>query len=191
VLQLNETTKVRIRPTEPVQGFVRVDYHHSNGSETGVSRTTAFLRLEDRSFVSPPPFELTSEQIDTLLTEYNSTEKNRSPFRRSMHVDALKRDDGTFDIRLDCEGFEVEALGAFLEALHEFSEGGDGETFLTMPVVRELEDPELMAELDRRMASVRDGTAKTLTLEEVLDQLKWDQLEPAESPESDNSEGNP
>jgi hypothetical protein len=101
-----------------------------------------------------------------------------------MHVDAEKRDDGTFDVWVSGEGFELDALGAFLESLREFS-GEEESTFLTLPVVRDLEDPELMAELDSRLAAVRDGTAKTVTLEEVLAQLKWDHLDSGRSEESD------
>jgi hypothetical protein len=174
MIQLSDTASVQIRPVEPVKGVVRVDFHYSNGEETGIARETAFLRLEDRTWASPVPYELMPEELEELIEEYNLSEKVPYPYKRTLYVHAVKQPDGTFNVGLEGEGFDDDALRLFLDALRTYNEVAE-DTFMTFPVVRELEDPELMAELDRRIQAIKDGTAKLISADEMLAgfQAKW------------------
>lgn len=80
-----------------------------------------------------------------------------------------KADDGTYTTVIVCKNFDQASLGNLLDTL---SDEGDESTFVDLPVIRELEDPDFMAELDRRIASIDDGTTKTYSMEEVFERLR-------------------
>ena len=92
-----------------------------------------------------------------------------------------KADDGTYTTVIVCKDFDFVALGELFDVLEdEVSET----TYVDLPVIRELQDPNFMEELDRRVASVKDGSTKTYSWEEVFGKLS----EEFPIPEEDDNE---
>lgn len=80
-----------------------------------------------------------------------------------------KQNDGNYTTVIVCKNYNLELLGSLIDLLGDQS---DESTFVDLPVIRELEDPDLMKELDRRIASIKDGTTKTYSMEEVFERLR-------------------
>ena len=80
-----------------------------------------------------------------------------------------KADDGTYTTVIVCKDFDLVALGELFDVLEDES---SETTYVDLPVIRELEDPKFMEELDRRIASIKDGSEKTYSMEEVMERLR-------------------
>ena len=93
----------------------------------------------------------------------------KSKKRTNMWISAEKQKDGKYSVIALGRNYSAAALGRLFDTLQMNAEDN---TFMTFPVIRELEDPELMAELDRRIKSIEDGTDKAIPLEDVLKMLK-------------------
>jgi hypothetical protein len=78
----------------------------------------------------------------------------------------------TFEIR--GSGYSPSALGKLFDAI-ENTQSDD--TLMTFPVIRELEDPKLMAQIDKSIADIESGKSKTVSWE-VL-KRKLDKMKPA------------
>lgn len=75
------------------------------------------------------------------------------PITQHISGNIEKGDDGLFSATFQCSGFTVEHLGKIIEAIEDAAEEN---TFFTMPVIRELEDPALVAKLDERLESIKN-----------------------------------
>ena len=91
---------------------------------------------------------------------------------RHFHVAVSKKSPRArkFDIHIEGSGFKPEDLRILFNLLRDFASESD--TFATFPVIRELEDPELMKKLDKIMADVRSGKAKLTPWEDVKAELR-------------------
>lgn len=88
---------------------------------------------------------------------------------KALFVDVAQEEDGTYTIKATGKGFDETALGNFLKHLESLP---DKDVVLDLPIVRAFEDPEFLAELDRRVKDVEEGTAKTLPWSEVRKRVK-------------------
>jgi hypothetical protein len=90
--------------------------------------------------------------------------KPRTVARKFLHVDAAKNG-SVYDLSIQGGGLTAAHLELLFSLLEIWSDGADA--LVTFPVIRELEDPALMATLDKRVADVRSGKVKTLPWDEV------------------------
>lgn len=90
--------------------------------------------------------------------------------KKSLHANVEKNPDGTFKVTIYGAGYDVDALSSLFNGLEEL--GSNQDIMVSLPVVQELEDPVFYEELQRRLQSVLDGSAKTTPWEVVKKQ--WD-----------------
>src|SRR5271170_3633620 len=67
------------------------------------------------------------------------------------------------------EGWDAPSLGRLFDVIQSVA---DERTFVVFPVIRELENPELMKVLDERLKAVKYGTAETVPWDEVMKKLR-------------------
>lgn len=75
---------------------------------------------------------------------------------------------GKYTIEIHGQGFTAKQVGALFEAIQTTQ---DDDALMTFPVIRELEDPKLMARLDKAVADIKSGKVKTIPWEEVKKEL--------------------
>jgi hypothetical protein len=87
-----------------------------------------------------------------------------------LQVFAQKDKRATYTLEIHGHGYTAALLRTLFAALERHQELHD-DLLVTFPVIRELEDPKLMAELDRRMADVKSGKTKTIPWKDVKAKL--------------------
>lgn len=90
---------------------------------------------------------------------------------KNIYAMTEKQDDGTFTTVIVCRNYDVASLSDLFNSLKDEA---DLSVHLDLPVIRELEDPEFMAELDRRVEDVQNGTIKTSSWEELIASIDMD-----------------
>ena len=87
-----------------------------------------------------------------------------------LQVFAKKDKRATYTVEIHGHGYTLALLRTLFAAL-ERHEALHEDLLVTFPVVRELEDPKLMAELDRRLSDLKSGKAKTIPWADVKAEL--------------------
>jgi len=90
---------------------------------------------------------------------------------KHVWVSAEKAENGRYSFIVTGRDYDAESLGRLFDLLED---SGDEQTFMTFPVIRELENPELLRVLDQRIAEIESGKTKSIPWKEVrkkLDQI--------------------
>src|SRR6266850_6001657 len=88
---------------------------------------------------------------------------------KHIYASVDKAEDGTYTATIVCSNFDKISLGELFDVLED--EVSDT-TYVDLPVISELQDPKFMEELNRRVASIKDGSTKTYSIDEVFDRLQ-------------------
>jgi hypothetical protein len=80
--------------------------------------------------------------------------------KKSLHIDA-NNVNGKYNISIIGEGFDTTDLEKLFDHMQILSED-DSDYIITYPVIRELEDPDFMDEMDRRIDDIKNGNVKTV-----------------------------
>jgi len=88
--------------------------------------------------------------------------------KKSLWISAEKKR-GRYSVLITGEGWDAPSLGRLFDVIQSVA---DERTFVVFPVIRELENPELMKVLDERLKAVKDGTAETVPWDEVMKKLR-------------------